>query len=280
MIEVTINGTGLHAGLPASVTLTGRPGPLGFRTERGEATLGDLQVVRADRGVRVTCASIGLDVDGVEHCLAAIGGLGIRSGLSVTVDGGELPLACGSALTFARALLSLDLVREEAGPELVVARAGEVQCGESRYTFEPADRMMLVAEVSFEARAIGRQRAAWDGTAYDFMENVAWARTFGFAHQAALLHASGRARGATPENVMVLDREGAVLSPGKPARPGEFARHKLLDLIGDLYLFGGPPRGILRAERPGHGATHHAVAEALARGLLVSLGGPRPRQSL
>lgn len=278
MIEVTITGTGLHAGLPASVTLARRPGPVSFRTERGEAALPDLHLVRADRGVRVACASIGLDVDGVEHCLAAIGGLGIRRGLMIGVNGGELPLACGSALTFARALLSLDLAQGE--PELVVARAGEIRCGEARYAFDVADRIELVVDVSFEAAAIGRQRATWDGTPKDFVENVAWARTFGFAHEAALLHESGRARGATPEHVMVLDRDGAVLAPGAPARPGEFARHKLLDLIGDLYLFGGPPRGLVHAERPGHGATHRVVTEAVARGILAPVGGPWPRQSL
>lgn len=278
MIEVTITGRGLHAGLPASVTFTRRPGPLAFRTKRGEVSLSDLHVVRADRGVRVACASVGLDVDGVEHCLAAVGGLGIRQGLAISVNGGELPLACGSALTFARALLSLEFAHGE--PGLVVARAGEVQCGEARYAFDPADRMELTVDVSFEAAAIGRQRASWDGTADDFMENVAWARTFGFADEAAVLHESGRGRGATPDSVMVLDRKGAVLAPGMPARPGEFARHKLLDLIGDLCLFGGPPRGRVRAERPGHGATHRAVIEGLARGILTRVGGPRPSQSL
>jgi UDP-3-O-[3-hydroxymyristoyl] N-acetylglucosamine deacetylase len=67
---------------------------------------------------------------------------------------------------------------------------------------------------------------------------------------------------------MVLEDGGGVEPPGAPARPDEFARHKLLDLVGDLYLYGGPPRGTLRATRPGHGATHRAMTEALDRGIV------------
>jgi len=68
---------------------------------------------------------------------------------------------------------------------------------------------------------------------------------------------------------MVLGDDGDVEAPALPARHGEFARHKLLDLIGDLYAFGGPPLGVVRARKPGHRATHHAVALALEKGFLA-----------
>jgi UDP-3-O-[3-hydroxymyristoyl] N-acetylglucosamine deacetylase len=68
--------------------------------------------------------------------------------------------------------------------------------------------------------------------------------------------------------VMVIDETGRVQSPGAPARPGEFARHKLLDLLGDTYLYGGIPRGRLRAVWPGHAANHDALRRALAAGIV------------
>jgi UDP-3-O-[3-hydroxymyristoyl] N-acetylglucosamine deacetylase len=63
-----------------------------------------------------------------------------------------------------------------------------------------------------------------------------------------------------------------VLSAGAPFLADEPARHKLLDLVGDLYLYGGPPRGRVRATRPGHGATHEAMRRALAEGLVAREG--------
>jgi UDP-3-O-[3-hydroxymyristoyl] N-acetylglucosamine deacetylase len=75
---------------------------------------------------------------------------------------------------------------------------------------------------------------------------------------------------------MVLDADGRVMPPGDPARPGELARHKLLDLVGDLYLAGGPPLGRVSARFPGHGATRHALLAALAEGIITPSPASRP----
>jgi UDP-3-O-[3-hydroxymyristoyl] N-acetylglucosamine deacetylase len=72
-----------------------------------------------------------------------------------------------------------------------------------------------------------------------------------------------------PESVVVVAPD-AIHAAGAPFFGDEPARHKLLDLIGDLYLYGGPPRGGLRAARPGHGATHAAIERALELGVLVA----------
>jgi UDP-3-O-[3-hydroxymyristoyl] N-acetylglucosamine deacetylase len=240
-----------------------------FRTAGGEVAVANVRVLRADRGVRIGAPETGLDVDSVEHLLAALGGLSIRRGLCIEVAGAEVPLADGAALIFAKALEELDLAREE--PALAVLAEGEVRIEASSYAFEPADSVELEVAVEFDATAIGRQRATWDGAAASFLSEVAWARTFGFRREGEALRAAARARGVDPRAVMVLDGEGRVEAPGAPARPGEFARHKLLDLVGDLYLHGGPPLGRVRATRPGHAATHRAVEVAKERGLVGPL---------
>lgn len=259
-------GAGLHSGQPCQLRLLRSAGPVAFRTELGVARIDELRVVRNDHGVRVCCERIGLDVDTTEHFLAALGGLSIRSGLTVEVQGPEMPLMDGGALAFTNALIGLSLPNEE--PRLRVLRDGVVRVGAATYELSPGDGVALDVEVHFDAPQIGRQTATWRGTAEAFVADVAWARTFGFRRDGDALLRAGRARGVDPAAVMVLDDEGAVEPPGAEARPAEFARHKLLDLVGDLYLFGGPPRGALRATRPGHGATHRAMAEALARGLV------------
>jgi UDP-3-O-[3-hydroxymyristoyl] N-acetylglucosamine deacetylase len=262
----TLRGVGLHSGLPTAVTLERIRGCVRFVTEAGETALDALTVLRADHGVRVACRRTGLDVDGVEHLLAALGGLRIAEGVGIRVEGGEVPLLDGGALAFARALLALD--PPPGPPALAVVCAGEVKLGASLYRFEPAAGTAIDVEIAFDAPAIGIQHADWDGRPETFLDDIAWARTFGFRSDESALRAAGRARGVDPRTVMVLDDAGQVESPGAPARPGEFARHKLLDLVGDLRLFGGPPTGRVRAVRPGHAATHHAIATALSGGLL------------
>ena len=119
-----------------------------------------------------------------------------------------------------------------------------------------------------EFAPLGPESAHWEGTRAAFLGEIAAARTFGFRSQAADLRARGRAAFVNPRSVIVLEDDGHVLPPGLPPRPGELGRHKLLDLLGDLYLYGGPPRGRIDATRPGHRNNHLALREALASGLL------------
>jgi UDP-3-O-[3-hydroxymyristoyl] N-acetylglucosamine deacetylase len=267
-----VSGTGLHGGAPCSVAFERNAGDVVFRTAHGDVTASELTVERADRGVRVACARTGLRVESVEHLFATLGGLSIRDGVAIEVTGGEVPLADGAALAFVRVLSALDVPR--ATPQMKIVRAGAIDVGRSRYVFEPRDDVALDVEVEFDG--VGAERATWNGDADAFVRDIAWARTFGFRREAAALSAAGRARGVDAHAVMILDEHGSVEPPGAPARPGEFARHKLLDLVGDFYSFGGPPVGLVRASRPGHAATHLAVARALAEGIVVSTNPRRP----
>lgn len=241
--------------------------PLVIRSRHDLETLDDFEIRDAHRGVRIgSKRRAGFEVESVEHLFAALGASGVRRGLEITVEGGEIPLVTGGAAEFADALAELAPPRDP--PLLVVARAGRVDLDESTYVFEPFRGTRFDVEVVFDAAAVGTERATWDGSARTFRSDVAWARTFGFRRDAAALLSRGRARGVDARAVMILDDEGLVEPPGAPARAGEFARHKLLDLVGDFYWFGGPPTGVVSALKPGHAATHRAIAVALERKLL------------
>jgi UDP-3-O-[3-hydroxymyristoyl] N-acetylglucosamine deacetylase len=250
------------------VTLSSGTREIFIHTAGGSAPLSECVVRGLDRGVRIGERTGAFEVESVEHLFAALGAWPARRGLDISIEGDEIPLADGGAARFAEALVELGPPRD--APPLLVTRSGRVEVGDSTYEFEPAPRRTLDVEVDFSAPRIGAERARWGGSFEEFVSDVAWARTFGFRRDAEALFARGRARGADPRAVMVLGDDGSVEPPGLPARAGEFARHKLLDLIGDLYSFGGPPVGVVRARRPGHRATHHAIALALKTGLLAS----------
>ena len=265
----TLRGVGLHSGNPCAVTLARSSGPVVLCTPRAALPVRELVVRRADHGVEVAAPDGGLGVDSVEHLFAALGGLGIYRGVAIEVAGGEIPLLDGGALALCRDLRALEVPGETShNTRLVVARPDEIRVGGSTYAFAPADSTSIAVVIDFEAPRIGIQMATWDGTADAFIRDIAPARTFGFRRDGAVLAAAGRARGVDPKVVMVLADDGSVEPPGLAARPSEFARHKLLDLVGDSYLFGGPPRGTLHATRPGHAATHRAFTLALESGVL------------
>jgi UDP-3-O-[3-hydroxymyristoyl] N-acetylglucosamine deacetylase len=241
---VTLEGIGLRSGRPASVVLHAREGPFSFAVLGEEVDRCALRIDETDRAtvVRAGASSIAT----VEHLLAACAALGLHEGLRVEVRGGEVPLLDGSARAFVRALGTLELPAYP--PPLVIRREATLAHGESQYTFRPASTTRLDVTLSFDDPRV-KPDAAWAGSSDDFCGRIAAARTFAFAHEVSALAAMGH----------------AVLSSGEPFTADEPARHKLIDLMGDLFLYGGPPVGSIHAFRPGHRATHAILREAIAR---------------
>lgn len=273
MDDIVFHGLGLHTGKFCSLRLARAEGPVHLVGKLGRAPRSALEVVRADRGVKVRTNSAGLELDLVEHLLGALCGLGIELGVSIEVQGSEVPLLDGGAADITRALLALGAPR--APPSWRVVRGGEVDVDGSRYVFEPADRVEVEVEVEFGPPISGVERASWDGCAESFVETIAPARTFGVHAEADQLRRRGRAGHVDPRAVIVFEADGTVMPPGEPPKPGELARHKLLDLLGDAYLFGGRLEGRLVARRPGHARNHYALRQALQRGLVAPIAEDR-----
>ncbi len=186
----------------------------------------------------------------VEHVLAALMGLRV-GGLVLEVDGPEVPILDGSARPFVEALQENLTETAEPWPSVGLPEPIEVTSESAWVRAEPAERLTIEYTVEFGHPVIGRQ--TWVGTwpDVDFGQDLAPARTFGFLRQADELRARGLARGASPENTVLLD-ETTVVNP--PLRfPDEFVRHKVLDLLGDLALLGGGwPRARIQVYRGGH----------------------------
>jgi UDP-3-O-[3-hydroxymyristoyl] N-acetylglucosamine deacetylase len=259
---VTLEGIGLRSGRPASVVLRARPGPFGFSVGGVEVEREALQIEDTERATIVRAR--GSSVATVEHLLAACAALGLHEGLGVEVCGGEVPLLDGGARTFVGALATLEL---PAFPAPLVIRRDEILVhGESRYAFRRAPTTRLEVSVSFDDPRVAAG-AAWTGSPDDFALRIAAARTFAFGHEVDALAAAGQASHVDPASVVVLTPD-AVLSAGEPFTADEPARHKLLDLMGDLFLYGGPPVGSIHAHRPGHRVTHAILRHAIALGVV------------
>lgn len=237
-----------------------------FRFGGVEVPRAELRVVDTTRSTTVSGPDGSTRVATVEHLCAALAGMSIHEGVTIEIDGPEIPLLDGAAAAWCRALRALDEPRSTT--RLAIAEEAEVAVGASSYVFVPGDRVVVEVDVDFDDERLAKT-AAWHGDADDFATRIATARTFGFEREVDELIARGLARHVSPEAVVVIGAD-RVLCAGAPFTPDEPARHKLLDLVGDLWVHGGPPRGLVRATRPGHAATHAAMAQALERGIVVA----------
>jgi UDP-3-O-[3-hydroxymyristoyl] N-acetylglucosamine deacetylase len=292
--DIAVDGVGLHTGERARVVLRRAPGPVRIRARGVEATLAELRVVASARATTVEPRGGGFRVCTVEHALAALAGLGVHDGVTLDVDGPEMPLLDGGAALWCEALRSLSLV--PSAPRLRVTRAATYDVGPSRYVFDPGPRPPGEgprggALHSRERGASGADRgpsvsvsvrvdfglsfvattAAWHGDPADFAARIAPARTFALAREVDELARRGLARHVDPACVLVLSSD-AILHAGRPPAPDEPARHKLLDLLGDFHLHGGPAVGRVHAVRPGHAANVRAFRRALDAGVLAPVG--------
>jgi len=262
---VVVTGVGLHSGAPVRVTLQARPGPVALATPQAEAALDQLRVVSTARATTVESRDGRVRIGTVEHAFAALAGLGIRGGLRLVVEGPEMPLLDGGALAWCHALLALDL--PSTGPSLRVTREAAFEVGPSRFELAPGPGVDVAVQIDLgDARFAPEAR--WQGIPADFVERIAPARTFTLARDVEELVRRGLARHVDPASVVVIAPD-AVHHAGRPFTPDEPARHKLLDLMGDLYLHGGPPAGRLRAIRPGHASNDRAIRRALDEGILA-----------
>lgn len=204
----------------------------------------------------------------MEHLFAALAGLGVHRGVRLDLQGEEIPLACGSAQTFVHALQNIGAGGDpDRDGSLVVARDAIFEAGDGFYRFKPGRHVNVGVTLSWPYPYLS-PRAVWHGEAEDFASRIAPARTFGLEHEARALVESGLAQYIDPASVVLVTPDG-LLAQGARAENDEPARHKLLDVIGDLYLYGGPPRGSVEVHRPSHARTHDVALRALASGVLV-----------
>jgi UDP-3-O-[3-hydroxymyristoyl] N-acetylglucosamine deacetylase len=195
--------------------------------------------------------------------MSALAGLGIDN-LHVDVAGPELPILDGSAGPFVFLLQSAGIAEQNAPKRyLRVKSTVEVVHGDKVARFEPHDGFLLDFTIDFPHPVFGSENrhVIIDFAQHSYTKEVSRARTFGFMQDVEAMRSAGLALGGSLQNAIVLD-ETRVLNSEGLRYDNEFAKHKVLDAIGDLYLLGHPLIGKYTAYKSGH-ALNNAVSRAL-----------------
>ena len=249
--SVVLSGAGLHSGAGASVRLLPAMAGTGLvfrrQTDGQEIPALAANVFETSRCTRLKLG--GFEVQTVEHILSALAGLGVDDAV-VEIDGPEVPAMDGSAAPFAAAILDAGL-REQSGTAAPLTLTQSVFVSERGCTIVglPSDKLSLTVVLDYPRQAyLGTQAAVFDG-AGDYTAQIAPARTYGFLSEIEALRAAGLGLGASFENAVVL---GDAKYETPLRFPNELARHKILDLIGDLALVGRPVCAEIIAVKPGH----------------------------
>jgi UDP-3-O-acyl N-acetylglucosamine deacetylase len=185
----------------------------------------------------------------VEHLLSALHAYGITN-LLIKVHG-EIPVLDGSALEFCNAIEEVG-IEEQPAPrrETVVDRDYRVGNGDRSLTLEPWDGFAVSYLLRFPP-PVGEQFFEFELTGVDaYKEQVAPARTFGFMRDLQMIHELGLGSGGRLDNFILVGEDNVINTELRFA--DEFVRHKILDIIGDLYLLGYPLRGRVTARLTGH----------------------------
>ena len=261
---VEAKGVGLHSGVPVSIRILPAPPSTGIVFLRTD--LDNFSVPASWRYVaRVSYATSlmrqGVLISTTEHLLSVFYSMGVDNAY-VEIDNLEVPILDGSGQPYVELLCAAGLKSYRRRKRfLLVRRPVTVEQGSKRITILPADRFLLTCDVFYDHPLIGKQSLDMEVTPERYAQEIAPARTFGFAHELDQMRDMGLIRGASLENAVCFNRE-TVENPEGLRFPDECCRHKALDLIGDLALIGKPLLGHVIAERAGH-AMHAALVSRI-----------------
>ena len=294
---VKVSGVGLHTGVEANMTFTPASPNHGIKFQRTD--LPNQPIVDADvdyvtdlsRGT--TIEHNGTSINTVEHTLAALVGLEIDNVL-IQLDGPEIPIMDGSSKMFIDALQTVGTDEQNALRNFYEVSESIMYRDTSRdveIAALPLDDYRVTVMVDYKSPVLGNQHASLNNIA-DFKKEIASCRTFCFLHELEMLYKNNLIRGGDLSNaIVVVDRplkdderdylaellkkpkievkKEGILDNVDLRYPNEPARHKLLDVVGDLALVGKPIKAQILAARPGH-AANIAFAKKLKKAMKAS----------
>jgi UDP-3-O-[3-hydroxymyristoyl] N-acetylglucosamine deacetylase len=262
---VECSGVGLHSGAHANLRILPAPAGTGIVFRRTD--LDNFEVEAVSRNVAKVSYATSLMKQGVlisttEHLLSAFVGVGLDNAF-VELDNLELPILDGSAQPFIDMISAAGLRQQRRKRVyLKILRPYEMREGDKTIGIYPADNYTVSYSINFPHSLIGEESYRVELSNGSYVEQIAAARTFGFLEQQQAMLNMGLIRGASRDNCLVLTRDG--IDNGPLRFPDEFVRHKVLDLIGDLALFGKRVFGYVKADRAGH-AMHTAIVSRVLR---------------
>ena len=283
----SFEGKGLHTGRIAKMVINPAPVDTGIRfrrTDIGEDAFVDALAENVTNTARSTTISCGeASVSTIEHLLSALTGMGVDNAL-VDIDNVEVPILDGSAKPYIDAIWKDGFESQDAPRRYIeIKETVEIRNDEkgSVVRIEPAEEFSYDIKIDFNSRVVGVQHAQWNESVV-YPDEIGTCRTFVFFHEIEFLFNNNLVKGGDVDNAIVIVehpvteeqvehmsklfnvpalkvREDGYLSNLALRFPNECARHKLLDLIGDLRLCGGFLKAKVTAEKAGHGINTSAA---------------------
>mgnify|MGYP003494473903 FL=1 len=277
----SFEGKGLHSGKIARMTVNPAPVDTGIvfvRTDLGSDAIVEALAENVSNTARSTTISSGeASVSTIEHVLSALTGMGVDNAV-IDIDNVEVPILDGSAKPYIDAIWK-DGFEQQGAPRryIEIKETVEIRNNEkgSVVRIEPAEEFSYEIKIDFNSRVLGVQHAQWNESVL-YPEEIGVCRTFVFFHEIEFLFNNNLVKGGDVDNAIVIVehpvtdeqidrmsklfnvpalkvREDGYLSNLVLRFPNECARHKMLDLIGDLRLCGGFLKAKVTAEKAGHG---------------------------
>ena len=262
-------GIGLHSGRKVKLAL--RPAPVDTGIVFLRIDLNPPVAIKAEpERVNDTRMATTLDkgqakIATIEHLMSALSGLGIDN-CYVEVDGAEVPIMDGSGASFVFLIKAAGVEEQDAPRKFVrVKKSIEIHAGDKWASLEPFNGYKLSFAIDFGHPAIDAtaQFVEVDFDNHTYINDVAKARTFGFVNDLEMLRSYGLAQGGTLDNAVVMD-DYHVLNPDGLRSNDEFAKHKLLDAMGDLYVLGHPLVAHYKAFKSGHDLNNKLLRKLLS----------------
>ena len=278
--EISLTGKGLHTG--NSVTITFKPAPVnhGYKFCRvdlpGKPVIDALAEHVTDTSRGTTLVHNNASVSTIEHVLASLHGLRVDNAL-IELNGPEAPIMGGSAWKFVEAIKEAGIVEQKEERNYFVVKQ-KITFSDEEHGVDlivyPDDHFSVNVLIDYNSKILGNQYSILD-TIDDFEEKISKSRTFVFFHELEPLFNMGLIKGGDLDNaIVILEKEveqseidriaklfnrpginthtAGILNNTELRYPNEPARHKLLDIMGDLALVGYPIKGKVVATRPGH----------------------------
>jgi UDP-3-O-[3-hydroxymyristoyl] N-acetylglucosamine deacetylase/3-hydroxyacyl-[acyl-carrier-protein] dehydratase len=255
--EVTLSGVGLHTGTHTTVRLKPAPENSGITFIRvdlhGKPTIKVCPENVALNPQMPRCTGIGKEdvaIYTVEHLMSVLCGLGIDN-LIIEINGNELPGLDGSGIEFLKAIKKAGVVEQNAERKFIKIKEpiGVSYNGSAIYIM-PGDEFKVSYTLNYDHPFLQTQFFSTKLNEQIFETDIAPCRTFCLEEETKLLQSSNLGKGANFDNTLVVGKQGVIKN--KVRFTNEFARHKVLDLIGDLFLLGKPIQGEIFAIKSGH----------------------------
>lgn len=284
-------GKGLHTGRIARMKVSPAPADTGIvfkRIDLGDDAMVEALAENVSNTARSTTISKGdTSVSTIEHILSALTGMGVDNAL-IEIDNIEVPILDGSAKPYIEAIWKDGFLEQDAPRRYIELKETVEVINEkgSVVRLEPADDFSYDIKIDFNSKVLGVQHAQWNSSIV-YPEEIGVCRTFVFFHEIEFLFNNGLVKGGDVDNAIVIVehpvskeqidnmsrlfnvpslevREDGYLSNLQLRFTNECARHKLLDLIGDLRLCGGFLKAKITAEKAGHGINTTAAKQVRA----------------